>query len=422
MSFISCLLRLRVVCAAASALPALALTTPSASAAYVTVYGGPTYTPDVGGFKGLVRVGGVNNGGVAVGDADKFDGSDMHKGSAAFRWDGSAPPRSNWKTWARTPVASRAPSPSPSTTPAQSSAGANKYDDFGEELGSSAVRWDSSGVATELGSLGMDPNGFTGGTAYAINAAGTAVGLAAKYDDAGVNIGGRAVRWDASGTAATALDSLGDAGPITGGRALAINAGGTAVGEYLKSGMASGFGFVGEFAVRWDGSSSAATELGILDADKLQFFPDCVAVDLNDAGTAVGHAYKFDESGFVDLGTRAVRWDASGTAATELGNLGTDPTGDTDSEAYDINAAGTAVGQAIKYDDFGSDLGNRAVRWDTSGTDAIELGNLGTDPDGFTNTAAYAVNDAGVAVGVASKYDGSGTCSAGASFTGDSTA
>ena len=114
--------QLTSVCATAAALAAITLTTPSASAAYVTVYGGPTYTPGVGGFKGLVRVGGVNNAGVAVGDADKFDGSNMHKGSRAFRWDGSAPPRSSWRTWARTPMATRALSPSPSTTPAPSSA------------------------------------------------------------------------------------------------------------------------------------------------------------------------------------------------------------------------------------------------------------------------------------------------------------
>ena len=77
------------------------------------------------------------------------------------------------------------------------------------------------------------------------------------------------------------------------------------------------------------------------------------------------------------LGTAAVRWDASGTAATELGNLGTDTSGYTERQAYAINTAGTAVGYANKYSPDGTFLGHRAVRWDASGT-AAELGN-GTD-------------------------------------------
>ena len=86
-----------------------------------------------------------------------------------------------------------------------------------------------------------------------------------------------------------------------------------------------------------------------------------------------------------DLGHRAVRWDASGTAATELGNLGTDANGVTQSVAVAINDAGTAVGYADKYDDSGVCLGDRAVRWDASGTAATELGNLGTDIGGITD-------------------------------------
>ena len=98
-----------------------------------------------------------------------------------------------------------------------------------------------------------------------------------------------------------------------------------------------------------------------------------------------------------------MRWDSSGTAATELGNLGTDVTGAAAAVAYAVNTTGTAVGYSAKY--IGTVYkGNRGVRWNSTGTAATELANLGTDASGVTNAEAYAVNDAGTAVGYASKY------------------
>jgi hypothetical protein len=105
------------------------------------------------------------------------------------------------------------------------------------------------------------------------------------------------------------------------------------------------------------------------------------------------------------MGERAVRWEASGTAATELGNLGTDSSGYTYAYAYAVNGAGTAVGYAGKYVG-GSSMGYPAVRWDASGTDVTELGNLGTDSSGYTYAEPYAASDAGTAVGYAKKYVG----------------
>jgi hypothetical protein len=148
-----------------------------------------------------------------------------------------------------------------------------------------------------------------------------------------------------------------------------------------------------------------ATELGNLGTDSnSSTFATAYAV--NDAGTAVGYAYKFTGNTF--QGARAVRWDSSGTVATELGNLGTDVNGVAAAVAYAVNTSGTAVGYSAKY--FSTNYkGHRAVRWDSTGTAATELANLGTDPNasgisGFTNTEAYAVNDAGTAVGYSYKY------------------
>ena len=136
----------------------------------------------------------------------------------------------------------------------------------------------------------------------------------------------------------------------------------------------------------------ATTKTGYLYYPTFPVAPGGTAGD----GVAVGHIYK-DVSG-INRGNRAVRWDASGTPAIELGNLGTDNgNGYTNSYAYAVNTAGTAVGYATKYVS-GIDKGNRAVRWDASGT-ATELGNLGIRSDGVTSSQAYAINTAGTAVG-----------------------
>jgi uncharacterized membrane protein len=87
-----------------------------------------------------------------------------------------------------------------------------------------------------------------------------------------------------------------------------------------------------------------------------------------------------------------------------LGNLGTTASGVTQGQAVAINAAGTAVGQMEKYDIAHNDKGTRAVRWDAAGTDATELGILGTDGNGWTDAAAEAINTAGIAVGWANEY------------------
>jgi hypothetical protein len=215
---------------------------------------------------------------------------------------------------------------------------------LGSQLGYRAVRWLASGTeATELGGLGTDPSGYSEeARAYAVNDAGVAVGFSRKYVS-GSDKGDRAVRWDASGTEATELGNLGDIGGYT----------------------------------------------------------QCYAYAVNAVGTAVGVADKFGSG--VGLGPRAVRWDASGTVATELGNLGTNTFGQTEAIARAVNAAGTAVGNAEKYVS-GSGKGTRAVRWDASGTEATELGTLGTDPNGQTYSVALAVNNAGTAFGYSEKY------------------
>jgi hypothetical protein len=121
---------------------------------------------------------------------------------------------------------------------------------------------------------------------------------------------------------------------------------------------------------------------------------------VNSSGAAAGYSFKYVGQPSGDVGTRAVRWNASSPVATELGNLGTDTRGVTSSRAHTINDAGTAIGYADKYTG-GTNVGRRAVRWDAGGTAATELGNLGLPP--FGETMANDINGAGITVGFSQK-------------------
>jgi hypothetical protein len=435
--------------AAVLAAAGMAATAGPAWGSYITVYGGPTY--DASTQTGYVNpaIPKVNDAGMAVGSVDKYDAG-AYMGSRAIRWDGSGTAASelgNLGTDASGKTSSRVyaindvgtavgyahkydagaykgeravrwDASGTATELGMSASGltsimARAINDAGTAVGYAgrhgvapgggpcAARWDASGTVTELGNLGTDAEGRIYAEAWDINAAGTAVGYAYKYD-AGVLKGNRAVRWDASGTAATELGNLGTdaSGVIPYAKACAINDAGTAVGYVQKYDAGAHKGFR---AVRWDASGTAATELGNLGTNA-SGTASGMARAINDAGTAVGYAYKYDAG--VSQGTRAVRWDASGTAATELGNLGTDASGKTLAEARDINAAGAVVGWAQKYNASGTYVGNRAVYWDLDGT-AVNLNSLIDHASGWTLTSAYAISDTGWIAGIGS-YDPDG--------------
>jgi hypothetical protein len=385
---------LRVLCSTAcTAVVLISADATAASPGFATVFGGPAYVPSTqNGYAnpvfnsplGIL----VNNSGVAVGSAERID-SGNSSGYRAMRWDGSGA--------AATELGNLGLFPGCCTT-----VRANAVNSSGTAVGwaevylpegyrgERAVRWDGSGsVATQLGNLGTDSIGYSSlNEAYAVNSSGTAVGFSEKYVS-GVDLGERAVRWNASGTAATELGNLGTISSSIYARAYAVNSSGTAVGyaEKFVSGQDRG-----QRAVRWAGSGTAATELTTSLGTKTNGVTTSEAYAVNDSGTAVGYARKYVSG--VDFGNRAVRWDASTTIGTELGNLGTTAGGTTQSFAYAVNSSGTAVGYSTKYVS-GVYYGDQAVRWDASSTTAIELGGLGNGYETF----ALAVNDSGTAVG-----------------------
>lgn len=230
-----------------------------------------------------------------------------------------------------------------------------------------------------------------------VNNSGTAVGMSLHYDS-GNYVGFRAVRWGADGSGATELGHLGlSVNGSTSSVAVAINEAGVAVGHSQKHTPGSS---LDHRAIRWDSSGTVATELGHLGLS-LRGDTNARAQDINGAGTAVGYASKYISG--IQFGTRAVRWDGTVTTATELGTLGANSSGGALAIANAVNEVGTAVGYSQKYVS-GTPLGDRAVRWDGAGTVATELGNLGVSATGYTQARAYAVNKTGTAVGISEKY------------------
>src|SRR5437667_11146777 len=124
--------------------------------------------------------------------------------------------------------------------------------------------------------------------------------------------------------------------------------------------------------MRWDGSGAPPMELSVLSTGS-NGFTNTNAYAINNAGVSAGFITRFD-SGGVNKGTRAARWDAAGNV-TELGGINADASGVTTGAAFAISQFGTAVGRAAKYTAAGAGLGSRAMRWDAAGR-ATELGTI----------------------------------------------
>jgi hypothetical protein len=264
-----------------------------------------------------------------------------------------------------------------------------------------------SGPPQQLNDLSGPPT-TASAAPYAINAGGAIVG---RSRDA--NGRDRPIRWDPGGTTATLLDPL-DFFALLGppaGQANDINDSRTAVGFQGKSHPI----FIesqGNRAVRWNAAGDA-TELANISSYTIDSgggdiydVANAEAYAINNAGIAVGYSAIYEQSG-LNRGRRAVRWNATGMA-TELGHLGLGQTGSTTSEAWAVNEAGDAVGFATKFDVQGLTDGQRAVRWNAGATEAVELQVLGTDPTGNTISKAYTLNEAGTAVGWLDKFSTEG--------------
>lgn len=365
----------------------------AAVAPYLSIYGGPTTDSNGSQLRGSEVSSNiqhwVNDAGIAVGHGSRLSPAGFVVDNRSTRWNATGTANADLSI-----IGADSQGRSSTFVAAINDAGiavgeAEKYGLTGNVLGTRAVRWDGSGVPTELGNLGISSTGYTEASANAVNATGIAVGSAIPLHSSGDYVSGiAAVRWDASGTAATRLDDLGrnssdDAFAV----AYDINITGTVVGYSVRFDSAGNN--LGQRPVRWSAGSTTATELPGL-GFSLTGAGGGLASSINDVGTAVGYAAKFSPAGNY-LGTRAVRWNALGTV-TELASLSFNLQGVADVQAIAINESGTTVGFGLNYTNTGQPSGYTAIRWDAAGTAAS---NLGSASDAFVR----GINDSGVAVG-----------------------
>lgn len=329
----------------------------------------------------------LNNAGTGVAITDKY-ASNISLGYRSFRWTpGSAPAE----------LGSLASSNSLTHTQVLSinSAGVIVGSGTKSPGGKRAVRYAAGSISpTELGTLQPNNAGVADSGANDVNNLGVAVGYSSIYS-ANTNRGDRGVVWPANSTAPVLLNNLTASSNGTAWTyALHINDTGNIAGVSQRYG--AGDVDLGARAVRWASAGSAAFEL-----DPINTRPDGFATSgvyaISPTGVVVGVSHRY--AGSNDLGERPVRWNTGGVAVTELGILGTDVNGATTGVASAINAAGTTTGWVNKFSAAGSDLGLRAVRWNAGSADATELGNLGTNASGQAITLASSINSLGTISG-----------------------
>lgn len=255
----------------------------------------------------------------------------------------------------------------------------------------------TGGVA--LGKVSPPPTPSGGGTiGSAVSLNGTVVGYSQKFSGS-ADLGQRAVLWAPGSTTPLELQTLGTTAAGVGNAfAVGVSPNGSYVAGYAQKYTAGAV--VGDRAALWDSAGNIVelTMPGITNSSAFrpvftQFFANAV----NNSGVAVGQ-YNTGNGG----GTRPARWTSTGVG-TEMGNLGTadgTATGNANAFVFALNSDGVSVGSSTKYTAT-VNLGSRAVRWNAVGV-ATELGNLGTYGAGLVDSSAVAINTAGVAVGTAS--------------------
>jgi hypothetical protein len=347
----------------------------------------------------------INSAGTAVGWANKYYIESNSMQPHAVRWDASGTAATELGHLAGAPLKG-----TQSQALAINDAGmvvgwADKpYDDDAGYPGRRAVRWDAFGMATELAHFGINADGYTRSEAISINTSGTAVGWASKFDSTGDYIGDYPLRWEASGTASElALPFPVASYEFTRISYAAISDVGTAVANV--SVYYPGYSW-DERVVRWN-ASGTATVLPIVPPPHVPhtaLLSGSHASGINAAGASVGHIRYLtsevvcDETACYDngstFGTRAVRWNASGTEVAALESLGTDASGFTFDDAFAINSVGTVVGSAREYDASGNAIGDRAVYWEVDGT-VVDLNSLIDPASGWFLAVASDISDTG---------------------------
>jgi hypothetical protein len=174
----------------------------------------------------------------------------------------------------------------------------------------------------------------------------------------------------------------------------AAGTGYTHINAMNRSGIAVGFNATQSLydrsAARWDMNTGQSTAL-----DPLSPAPglDSWALAVSENGIVAGMSYR--PAAGNNTTNRPVRWSAGSTTPTELNLVGEPTTGIKWGEALGVNNSGTVVG----YSATGVGTTLAPVRWEGQSQTPTQLGTLGFDTPDRLNGVAYAINNAGTAIG-----------------------
>ena len=300
-------------------------------------------------------------------------------------------------------------SPSSSPTPGSETVGSGVGIGTATDVANNTVQYTQAQRFTPSGATLLNGlGGYTQGNAT--DAAGDAVGYSYISGGSGNR---RAVYWAAGSSTPVTLNPLNLGTTISSGTASSDQAyyissngtGGAAIYGYATLYSADGTANLGTRAVRWDASGNAL-QLGNIGTSNgtATGTTNARAFAGNSSNTGVGEAFAYN--GSTALGYRAVRWDASGNA-TQLGDVINNSTVSTTQNitataALSVNTNGDAVGFGPTYDSSGNSLGNRAIVWHAGTTAAVQLAVPATYTNivaGTANDYAFKINSKGEAVG-----------------------
>ncbi|MCC7205369.1 MAG: hypothetical protein IT441_09845 [Phycisphaeraceae bacterium] len=222
------------------------------------------------------------------------------------------------------------------------------------------------------------------GEARGINDAGEVIGFVDVWDGGSDTGQDKGARWEAGSTMATVLNGLGGEGEQS-ARAFAINNAGTAVGVSVPTGLGHDWD---TRAVRWDAGSTTATELEMLSPSDPQYICKTEAWLVSDSGMIAGMFTSKLPSNSRGPSS-GVRWWPDGHAQ-ELEGIGGTP--------LDMNAAGLIVGKSNSEEDEYGNLLSRAVLWGLDGKE-VDLNTLIDPALGWRLVSATSISDTGWVAG-----------------------
>jgi hypothetical protein len=183
-----------------------------------------------------------------------------------------------------------------------------------------------------------------------------------------------------------------------------------------EAGQLSGFSSRYNHGNAWLGSSAwhcdgaTTRNIGLTDAEHTRNddYKDSSAYGwLNEAGQEIGYSSRFN-GGSVDLGQSA--WFYDGATTRIMGFVGSEYTRDDgyrSSHASRLNEAGQVIGDSTRFNGGSADLGRSA--WLYDGTTTLNIGltdSVHTRNDGFQDSLASRLNQAGEVAGVSHRYNG----------------